>query len=375
MKDILEIRKHLHQHPEIGFDTFNTANYIYDILVELGYETEYALDKRAVIAYLDLNKKKTIALRSDMDALKIKEETELDFASINGCMHACGHDVHMSILLLAAKLIKENIKDLKYNVILLFQPAEEGPLPGGAFYLKEHELLKKADAFFAYHVSPKLYVGQMGIKENEACAAPDLWELELTGVGCHASTPENGRNPILAGSEIALKLEEFYQEFKKKENVVISTTYFNSGVSMNIIKDKAYLKGTARSFTDQNRHYLHTKMEDIIADVCKKYGINYKFDFHYAYPPLHNDIKLANKMFKAASNVLGSENCLKLDKPELIGEDFAYYKEIAPICLTWIGAREKGDNYYDLHNSHFVASSKTIYLGADILLNLLKDAA
>ena len=272
MKDILEIRKHLHQHPEIGFDTFNTANYIYDILVELGYETEYALDKRAVIAYLDLNKKKTIALRSDMDALKIKEETGLDFASINGCMHACGHDVHMSILLLAAKLIKENIKDLKYNVILLFQPAEEGPLPGGAFYLKEHELLKKADAFFAYHVSPKLYVGQMGIKENEACAAPDLWELELTGVGCHASTPENGRNPILAGSEIALKLEEFYQEFKKKENddwgnAYVGNPNFYNGKDGKPFGAFALTEGTLTSFPKNPR--LLYKVDNIEVDEWK----------------------------------------------------------------------------------------------------------
>lgn len=371
---ILKVRRHLHENPELGYDTFNTAKYIYDTLEDLGYNPIYAMENRAVLAFLDLNKEKTIGLRSDMDALNIKEETNCDFKSKNDYMHACGHDAHMTILLYAAKLIKENIKLVKYNILFIFQPAEEGPLPGGAFYLKEHELIKKVDFFFAYHVSPSLNVGTIGIKLGEACAAPDLWELELNGVGCHASRPENGKNPILAGSKIALKLEEFYKDFKQKENVVISTTYFNSGVSMNIIKDKAYLKGTARSFKEQTRVYLHNKMDDIIDSVCKEYGITYKFDFHYAYPPLFNDKDLAKLMFKAASLELGEANCLTLTKPELVGEDFAYYKEIAPILLTWIGAREVGAPYYDLHNSHFLVPFETINHGAKILLNLVTKA-
>ncbi len=368
---IYTVRTHLHQNPELGYETYNTAKYIYDILKELGYEPMYAMEKRAVIAKLDLGKKKTIGLRSDMDALKITEETNVDFKSTNGLMHACGHDAHMSILLYAAKLFMENKNSLAYNLVLFFQPAEEGPLPGGAFYLKEDTNLQEIDAFFAYHVSPSIPLGQIGIKVGEACAAPDLWELELTGVGCHASKPENGKNPILAGSEIALELEKFYQEYKKKEQIVISTTYFNAGVSMNIIKDKAYLKGTARSFSDQTRQYLHSQMDKIIASVCQKYGINYNFMFHYAYPPVYNDEKLAQQMFKAASNVLGASNCLKLTNPELIGEDFAYYREIAPTCLTWIGAKASDVPYYDLHNSHFFVPFETIEYGSKILLNLV----
>lgn len=368
---LIKVRKYLHKNPEIGFDTYNTAKYIYNILKNLDYDVNYALDGKAVIASLSLGKSKTIGLRSDMDALNIKEQTGVDFSSSNDYMHACGHDAHMTILLYAAKLFKENLDKLKYNLVLFFQPAEEGPLPGGAYYLKNDALLKNIDAFFAYHVSPSLYVGQIGIKLNEACAAPDLWELELTGVGCHASTPERGKNPILAGSEIVMELEKLYQELKKNDLIVVSSTYFNSGVSMNIIRDKAYLKGTARSFKEETRHLLHKKMDDIINRVCQKYGITYKFDFHYAYPPVFNEPKLANMMFKAAGKVLTKENVIELKEPSLLGEDFAYYKEIAPTCLTWIGARNIGATYYDLHNAHFIVPFETIDYGSKILLELV----
>ncbi len=367
---IYKVRKYLHEFPEIGYETYNTANFIYNTLESLGLKPIYAMENRAVLCYLDLGKKETVGLRSDMDALPIIEESNCPFKSKNNYMHACGHDAHMTILLNTAKLICENIDKINYNILFIFQPAEEGPLPGGAYYLKEHPLVKKVDYFYAYHVSPDLEVGQIGIKIGEACAAPDLWELEIKGIGSHGSRPEKGINPIIIGSEIILKFEDFYQELKKRENIVLSTTYFNSGINMNIIKDMAYLKGTARSFNQKNRDFLNNEMENIIKNICDKYKANYKFMFHYAYPPLYNSDILADKIFNAAK-FLGDNNLIKLKEPALIGEDFAYYKEIAPICLTWIGAREKGAKYYDLHNSHFVVAFETIDYGSQILLNLL----
>ena len=368
---IINCRTYLHRYPEIGFNTYQTAKFIYKTLAKLGYNPNYALDKNAVYAYLDLGKEKTLCFRSDMDALNVKEETNVPFKSKNEYMHACGHDAHMTILLYAAKLIINNLDKLKYNLVILFQPAEEGPLPGGAYYLKDIPILKKVNEFYAFHVSPTLEVGKIGIKIGEACAAPDLWELELTGLGCHASRPENGRNPILGGAEIVLQFERFYQDIKQSKNIVLSTTYFNSGVSMNIIKDKAYLKGTARSFNEMDRKYLATEMENIISKCCNLYKLDYKFDFHYAYPPLFNDKDLAAKMFTAASYILGAGNCISLANFEMIGEDFAYYNEIAPICLTWIGAKNIGAEFYDLHNAKFIVPFETIEYGGKILFELV----
>ena len=371
-EELVDIRRQLHSYPELGSEMNQTIQYVRAKLEEFGVNYQYSHEIGIIACIEGENTGGCVLLRADMDALPIQEETQIAYRSkLDKRMHACGHDAHMTILLYAAKLFKENLDKLKYNLVLFFQPADEGPLPGGAYYLKNDALLKNIDAFFAYHVSPSLYVGQIGIKLNEACAAPDLWELELTGVGCHASTPERGKNPILAGSEIVMELEKLYQELKKNDLIVVSSTYFNSGVSMNIIRDKAYLKGTARSFKEETRHLLHKKMDDIINRVCQKYGITYKFDFHYAYPPVFNEPKLANMMFKAAGKVLTKENVIELKEPSLLGEDFAYYKEIAPTCLTWIGARNIGATYYDLHNAHFIVPFETIDYGSKILLELV----
>ena len=369
-QDLVRWRRYLHQNPEIGYDTYNTAKYLYNELEKLGYKPTYLLKKTAVLVELNLNKPKTIAFRSDMDALKIKEETNLEFKSNNDYMHACGHDGHMTIMLMLAKMIISNQDKLNYNVIIFFQPAEEGPLPGGAFYLKENETLRKADMFFAYHVSPTLEVGEIGLKYEEACAAPDLWELEITGTGCHASTPEKGASPILAANYIVSKFNDLHNSLKNK-HIVISTTYFHSGVSMNIIPNKAYLKGTARSFSLEMRNHLATSMQKIISSAEVLYNVEAKFDFHYAYPPLYNDINLCNMVKEAAKNVIKEENIKILNEPAMIGEDFAYYKEIAPICLTWLGTKEKDAPFYDLHNSKFKVNEESLEIGANILFNIL----
>ena len=368
---IKETRRYLHKNPELGYETFNTAKFIFNKLTEMGYKPRYCMKDAGVIATLDLGKKKTIGLRSDMDALEVKEETGLEFASTNGKMHACGHDGHMTILLATAKMLMENKDRVKYNVVMFFQPAEEGPLPGGAYFFKNEPELAKVDEFFAYHVTCKLNVGEIGIKYNEATAAPDLWELEITGKGSHGSTPELGHSPILAGTKIVERLEKLHQELRKDNMLVISTTYFQSGVSMNIILDKAYLKGTARSFTDEMRNTLNLKMQEVIRNVEHENSVSCKFDFHYAYPPVYNEPSLADKMIAAGNKILGEGNAHKLEKPELIGEDFAYYKEIAPTCLTWIGIREPGDPFYDLHNSKFRVSERALLLGAKIYLEML----
>lgn len=370
LKDfIVKHRRHIHQNPELGFNTQNTAAYIANILKELGYEVNLRMNDAAIIATLNLGKDETYAFRSDLDALKICEMTNLEFKSTNGAMHACGHDGHMATLLGAAKLMSENKEKLTKNIVLLFQPAEEGPLPGGAFYLKDDPILKQVDRFFAYHVTKKLYSGQIGIKSLEATASPDLWELELTGIGCHGSTPSLGNNPILPGSMIALEFEKLYQELLKNYNLVITTTYISSGVSMNIILDKCYLKGTARSFKEEHRHMLKEKMTEVIDKVCKKYNVTYKFDFHFAYPPVLNDLENERIIKEAASKVLEKENIISLEKPELIGEDFAYYREIAPICLTWLGTRNKNEQFLDLHNEKFSVDEDSLVYGAKILYN------
>jgi amidohydrolase len=371
---VIRIRRHIHENPELGYQTFKTAIYIKQILNELGYQTFDIVDKAGVIGRLDLHKKKTIGLRSDIDALPIEEQTSLPFKSHNGCMHACGHDGHIAMLLGGAKLIVENKDQISCNVVLIFQPAEEGPLPGGAVKVIASGLVDDVDMFFAFHVTNKLLTGQTGIKLHEACAAPDLWELEITGKGCHGSAPANGINPIMPAAEIILSFQKLWDDVRLKDpNTVISTTYMQSGVSMNIIMDKAYLKGTARSFSQEMRDYLNTEMGKTVKEVCAKYHAEGNFLFHYAYPPLFNDSTAAAIAKKAQEEVLGAGNSLVLDQPEMIGEDFASYRKIAPICFSWIGVRGPNQDFYDLHSSHFLLDENALESGARIYFQLAKD--
>lgn len=366
---IIEYRRHIHQNPEIGFNTKNTNDYVMNILKNLGYKVTPVLNGAGCIASLDLNKETTIGFRSDLDALPIKEQTNLPFKSENGNMHACGHDAHIAILLGAANLFMLHKNELKYNIVLVFQPAEEGPLPGGAINIIKEYDLSNVKFFFAYHVTNKLFTGQIGIKAHEACAAPDLWELEIVGKGCHASTPHLGKNPIIPASIIVEKFQELHNKLKDN-HIVISTTFIQSGVSMNIITDKCLLKGTARSFTKEQRDYLNSQMYQIIEETCKTYKVEFKFSFHYAYDPVYNDDIAISMVKKAAAKILDSKDIISLEQPEMVGEDFSYYRKNSQICLTWLGVRAINEPFYDLHSANFLLDENALLNGSLILLNI-----
>lgn len=370
-KEIINYRRHIHQNPELGFETYQTAAYIYQELERMGYQPTYVCNKAGVVAKLDNQKEKTIAFRSDMDALKIEEKTDLAFCSTNGLMHACGHDAHCAMLLGAAKLLMTHKAELNVNVILLFQPAEEGPLPGGSIPLMQDYDLTSVSLFFAFHVTNKLRTGEVGIKLHEACAAPDLWECQFTGIGCHGATPKLGINPILPASETVLAFQKLLEELNDPYQV-ISTTYLQAGVSMNIIPNTAIIKGTARSFTMQTRHFLDKKMHEAAEQIAKKYHATAQLTFHYAYDPVYNDDKPVSYVKLAIEAVLGEKGFVSLQEPEMVGEDFSHYRRIAPTCLCWFGVRGENQPFYDLHSSSFMLDEQALPLGSKIYLEIAK---
>ena len=368
---IIKTRRHLHMYPEIGFDTYNTAKFIFDELSKMGYNPKYVVNKAGVITKLDLGKSKTIAFRTDMDALNIKEINDLPYKSTNDFMHACGHDGHMSIILGLAKMIMLEKEKLNYNIYLIFQPAEEGPLPGGASKIIGENVLKDIDAFFAYHVSNNYETGEVAIKTDSAAAAPDLFDIVVHGVGCHASTPNMGINPNIIGSHLVLELDKLYKELLETNPfLVITTTTISSNGAYNVIPDSLLIKGTARSFTNDERNMLNNKMLNIVNTISDLYNIKIDFNFHYAYDPVINDKNLANVYFKHASKYM--KNCIYLDKPEMIGEDFSYYKKLAPICLIWLGTRLKENSIIDLHSPKFTIDENALLNASLVFLDILK---
>ncbi len=362
---IISKRRYFHMYPELGYDTYKTAEYIYNELKNIGYEPQYILNKTAVIAKLNLNKSKTIAFRSDMDALAIKEINNLEYCSTNNYMHACGHDAHMAMLLGVAKQAYEDQDKINYNLVFIFQPAEEGPLPGGAIKIIESNVLKNIDAFYAYHVTNKLYSNTAGIKVGPSTAAPDLFDIIVHGKGCHASTPYLGINPNIIASKIVLELNDLYQNLLKTNPfIVISTTTITSNGAYNIIPESTHIKGTARSFTNEERNNLKISMQEIIDKIATEYNVQIQFLFHFAYDPVFNDEKLANIFVGSSKQYL--DDVIIYNKPEMIGEDFSYYKQIAPTCLIWLGVRNKNHEFTDLHSPKF-------YLDEDALLNGVKS--
>lgn len=368
---IISTRRHLHMHPEIGFNTHNTANFIFDELVNMGYNPKYVVDNAGVIAKLDLGKSKTIAFRTDMDALNIKEVNDLSYKSTNDFMHACGHDGHMSIVLGLAKMIMNEKDNLNYNVCLIFQPAEEGPLPGGATKILEENVLENIDAFYAYHVSNKYKTGEVAIKTDSAAAAPDLYDVVVHGVGCHASTPSMGVNPNLIISHLVLELDKLYKKLLANNPfLVITTTTISSNGAYNIIPDTAMIKGTARSFTNEERNMLKNEMGNVVNSISNIYNVKIDFNFHYAYDPVINDKNLADIYFKHANKYMN--NCITLEKPEMIGEDFSYYRRLAPICLVWLGTRDNNSEIIDLHSPKFSIDEEALLNASLVFLDILK---
>lgn len=368
---IIEKRRYFHMHPEIGYNTNKTAKYIYNELKTIGYRPIYILNKTSVIAKLNLSKEKTIAFRSDMDALDIKEINDLEYRSTNDYMHACGHDAHMAMLLGLAKQAYEEQDKLNYNIVFIFQPAEEGPLPGGAIKVIEDKHLSNIDAFFAYHVTNKLYTGTAGIKIGSATAAPDLFDIVINGKGCHASTPQMGINPNVIASRVVTELNNLYKTIIKiNPNQVITCTTISSNGAYNIIPDKAIIKGTARSFTNDERHTINKLMKDVIDNIAKEENIKIDFTFHYAYDPVINSEDLTFVYIKGASKHLNEVSIL--NNPEMIGEDFAYYRRIAPICLIWLGVRNKKDEFIDLHSPNFKLDEAALLNGTKALLEITK---
>ncbi len=368
---IVSKRRYFHMYPELGYDTYKTAEYIYNELLTIGYKPKYLLNKTAVIARLDLKKEKTLAFRSDMDALNIKEINDLEYKSKNDYMHACGHDAHMAMLLGVAKKAYEEQKDLEYNLVFIFQPAEEGPLPGGAIKVIETNELQNIDAFFAYHVTNKYNTNTAAIKIGPATSAPDLFDIIIHGKGCHGSTPKLGINPNIIASKIVISLNNLYENLLKTNPfVVISTTTISSNGAYNIIPDTAYIKGTARSFTNEERNNLKNQMQEIINSISKEYNIIIEFKFHFAYDPVYNDEKLARMYIDAAKTHL--DNILILDEPEMIGEDFSYYRQIAPICLVWLGVKKENQIFTDLHSPKFTLDENALLNGVISFIEITK---
>jgi amidohydrolase len=342
-------RRHIHQHPELGFQEFETAKLVAERLRSLGVE-----DIRTGIAVTGVTglirgtkpgPNKVVLLRADMDALPIHEENEVDYKStIDGKMHACGHDAHTAGLLGVARLLTDRRDQFSGTVKVLFQPAEEGG--GGALVMINEGVLEdpKVDAAFGLHVDQGSPVGQISVRSGPALAAADRFTAVIKGKGGHGAHPHETVDPIAVGAQIVTALQTIVgREVDPTEPAVVTVGALIAGEAANVIPDTAELRGTLRSFNPEVRTQLATRVEEITKGIAGALRAEVEFDFKPGYPATVNDPEMTELVREIAAEVVGAENVI--DPPLQMGaEDFSYYLQRVPGAFFFVGSKnpEKG---------------------------------
>ena len=374
VEKVIEWRRHIHQHPELSFQEVNTSQYVADILQSFENIEVIRPTKTSVIGILKGTKPgKTVAFRADMDALLVKEETGLPYASVvENVSHACGHDAHTAMLLGTAATLSNMQKELKGTVYFLFQHAEETP-PGGAQEIVKSGVLNDVDAFFAMHVLPNFPVGHVGILPNQAAStASDTFELTIYGKGSHGSMPHLGIDPIVIGAEVVSALQTIVsRNVTPGELTVISIGKFQAGNVANVIADKAELAATVRTTTVETRKMVEERIKSIVKNIVEAHGAKYDLNYITSYPAIMNDDKLNAFSRKSVEKILGKDKVF--DGPMMTAsEDFAYYGSIAPLSFITLGVGDGPANHNPGFNINEEALQNGVKAQVQIILDYLK---
>jgi len=372
----VEVRRWLHRHPELSFQEQETAAFVARQLREMGYDPETGIGGvYSVKAVLYGGRPgRTIALRADIDALPIQEETGLPYASETpGVMHACGHDVHTATLLAAARALKPMAAELAGNVVFIFQPAEEVP-PGGARELVRAGALEDphVDAVFGLHVDPFLPAGELSFAAGPVNAAPDSFDLVIRGRGGHGAAPHQGIDAVVVGAQAVSALQSIHSRMVSPfEPLVITVGRFQAGTARNVLAEEARLEGTVRTTSPALRERVKGLIERVVSGVCAAYGATFSLDYTFGYPVLVNDLTMTELAREAAAAAVGTE-AVRRAEPGMYGEDFAYYAQERPGCFGNLGVGLPGapQRYPAHHPKLFVADEEAMPVGIAYYLNL-----
>ena len=375
-EEIIALRRHLHQHPELEFDLYHTADTVCAFLDTHGIPYTSGIAKTGIVAEIIGEKPgKTLLIRADMDALPIAEQTGLAYASQTaGRMHACGHDMHTAIALACGVLLQQRREALRGKVKLVFQPAEEG-VGGAEPMIAEGILADGADICIAAHVAPQADVGTIEVRSGGIMASPDHFTIAIHGKSTHGAEPQNGNNPVAAAADLTCRLQnQVVPELHAAEPCVLSVCYNNGGEITNIIPDRADMGGTFRCFDDALRHRAKAAIEQHIREVEAQYGVTCELDYHFLYPPVVNDDALTRQFAACAAKQLGEANVHWLDEPFMLGDDFAYFAQRMPGCYFRLGCHTPGTPVYPLHSSRFAPDEGCIGIGAQLMAAFALEA-
>lgn len=370
--EILTIRRHLHQHPELSFEEHQTSAYLQTILSEWNIPFESGWVETGIVAYIKGKNptSKTIALRADIDALPIQEENTFDFKSINdGVMHACGHDLHTSSLLGVIRILSQLTDQFQGTIKCLFQPGEE-KLPGGASLMIEQGVLQNPAPrlIVGQHVYPDLPAGKVGFRNGRYMASADELYLTVKGKGGHAALPHKNIDPITIACQIVVALQQLVSRNARPDiPTVLSFGKMHANGATNVIPDEVKLEGTFRTFNETWRVQAHEKMVKMANAIAEGMGGTCEFEVRKGYPFLVNDDEATNLARSCAQVYLGSENVVDLDL-RMTAEDFAYYSQKIPGCFYRLGTAFKGEEKAPgLHTATLNINEEALEVGMGLM--------
>ena len=372
-KTVVSNRRHIHQHPELSFNEFETQKFVETELKKIGITDIQQLANTGVVAIIKSTNnpdKKTIALRGDMDALPITEENKTEYVSQNiGVMHACGHDVHTSSLLGVAEILFALRNEFEGTIKLIFQPGEE-KLPGGASLMIKEGVLKNPEvrSVFGQHVMPFLPVGKVGFRGGLYMASTDELYVKVKGKGGHGAMPHLNIDPVLIAANIITSLQQIVS--RKANPTIPSVLSFGKVIAngaTNVIPDEVLMEGTFRTLDETWRSIAHTEMKKIAEMIAESMGGKCEFEIRKGYPFLKNDIELTARAKTYAEEYLGKENVVDLDI-WMAAEDFSYFTQELPACFYRLGTRNEARGIISsVHTPTFDIDEHALEVGAGLM--------
>lgn len=368
--EAVKMRRDFHRHPELGFKEVRTAKVVADYLRALNLEVTEGVGKTGVVAVLSGDQAgKTVALRADMDALPIQEETGLDFASeIPGVMHACGHDGHTAMLLQVAKLLSSMKSGLKGRVKFIFQAAEELS-HGGATLMCQEGAVDDVDAIFGLHIWPTLETGHIGVLSGPMMASADYGYVTVKGKTGHGSQPHKAVDACVVAAQAILGIQTVVsRQIDALDPAVISIGSISGGTAANVIADEVKFAFTVRALSKENREKVPVLVERTIKGITESAGATYEFNYDYCLPPVINDSKAVALVEEVGKQLLGEDKVIRLSKPVMGSEDFSFFQEKVPGAYFFLGGKNEEKGIVPLaHNSKYNFDEDAMLTGISMM--------
>ena len=379
--EIISIRRHIHQHPELSFEEYNTSDFVAQKLTEYGVSFKKGFVKTGIVGKIEGKNptKRVIALRADMDALPIEEAVECVYKSNTlGVMHACGHDAHTASLLGTVKILTQLKDEFEGTVVVIFQPGEES-FPGGAKLMMEEGALDdpKPEIILGQHVLPDMETGKVGFRGGFYMASGDEVHMVVTGKGGHAAMPHTLTDTVLVTSHIIVALQQIVSRFVPADiPTVLSFGKVIANGATNIIPEKVVIAGTLRTFNEEWRTKIKVKIKEIATATAEMMGAKVEIDIKDGYPMVYNNEEVTKKCHLLADEFLGQEN-VEAMSIRMTAEDFGYYTQKYPATFYRFGVKQDGNTPTGaLHTPQFNLNERSLETSSGLMawlaVNLLK---